>query len=618
MLVWAPVREKLDIMKFVRDLMWAPTIGLSWLWGLGFFYSIHVTLTYGWLGFFGFAIANVGGLWLFGYILGRTKRSPDQIIKDIEGRYAGVFLLFQMAALVVTIFGFVAYLWQPIVGEGSGLGVALLLLFACAIGHALPLQQLKLLHIVYTIIGVTAAVVLYLGLAKTSTYPGVPLQSFDARFYGLIMPTLIGFLLGPWLDIQHWQRAVTIKREGGNVGLAYGMGALLFFSFLFLNALTASAVGPIGSILSIDGLPSAQGAVSAATVLAAENGQPYLAIAFVIWTTIAMASTVDSFYCATSWFLKGKNLRSNSPLLALIPDNIASSPLWLLAGATWVSYAAVPANFSLMYFMMPFATLFVSASANLVCESLGAKARFDPVLSFMIGCGSSLIFIIGYIEPIPGFLVISPLIGLIGALPVIIELIGPRSKAIPVDIVDQPVRMMTSTPLMSATGREETAPSHGFDGEWFVMQLVPTYDDTNSVGNVYFANYVRWVGKARELFFNVCMPDFDLATTRFYILTRSFTHDYRRESKEFEQVSVRIKIARHNRKFVTLSHEIHSSSQGLLGHGEQSLMFVDRDNYNPLDIPGEVIKGFLPYWPKDSRLSPTYRPQTIEQSKRQA
>ena len=152
--------------------------------------------------------------------------------------------------------------------------------------------------------------------------------------------------------------------------------------FFISMRLTASAVGPIGSILSIDGLPSAQGAVSAATVLAAENGQPYLAVAFVIWTVIALASTVDSFYCATSWFLKGKNLRSNSPLLALIPDGIASSPLWLLFGAAWVAFTAVPANFSLMYFMMPFATLFVSASANLVCEALGAKPKFDPVLSF--------------------------------------------------------------------------------------------------------------------------------------------------------------------------------------------------------------------------------------------
>jgi len=45
---------------------------------------------------------------------------------------------------------------------------------------------------------------------------------------------------------------------------------------------------------------------------------------------------------------------------------------------------------------------------------------------------------------------------------------------------------------------------------------------------------------------------------------------------------------------------------------------VDREHYSPLDIPGEVIKGFLAYWPKESRLSPSYRPQNIEQAKRQA
>ncbi|MDA4805300.1 hypothetical protein NY486_05245, partial [Enterobacter hormaechei] len=68
----------------------------------------------------------------------------------------GVFLLFQLAALVVTVFGFVAYLWQPIVGEGATIGVAFLLLASCAIGHALSLEQIKKLHILYTVIGVAA------------------------------------------------------------------------------------------------------------------------------------------------------------------------------------------------------------------------------------------------------------------------------------------------------------------------------------------------------------------------------------------------------------------------------------------------------------------------------
>ncbi len=31
-------------------------------------------------------------------------------------------------------------------------------------------------------------------------------------------------------------------------------------------------------------------------------------------------------------------------------------------------------------------------------------------------------------------------------------------------------------------------------------------------------------------------------------------------------------------------------------------MFVDTKSQRPLDIPGEIVRGFLPYWPKDSRI----------------
>jgi acyl-CoA thioesterase FadM len=164
------------------------------------------------------------------------------------------------------------------------------------------------------------------------------------------------------------------------------------------------------------------------------------------------------------------------------------------------------------------------------------------------------------------------------------------------------VEFSDAPPVRIATTALDVVSSHGFDGQWFVMQLMPTYDDTNSVGNVYFANYVRWVGKARELFFNVCIPDFDIKTTRFYILTRSFKHNFRREAREFEPITVRIRVASLNRKFVTLDHEIHGgAAQGLLGSGAQTLMFVDIHDYHPLDIPGEMLRGFAPYLPKQSQ-----------------
>lgn len=42
---------------------------------------------------------------------------------------------------------------------------------------------------------------------------------------------------------------------------------------------------------------------------------------------------------------------------------------------------------------------------------------------------------------------------------------------------------------------------------YFEMSLVTTFADTNVVGNVYFANYVLWQGKCRELFLHEFCPN---------------------------------------------------------------------------------------------------------------
>jgi acyl-CoA thioesterase FadM len=91
------------------------------------------------------------------------------------------------------------------------------------------------------------------------------------------------------------------------------------------------------------------------------------------------------------------------------------------------------------------------------------------------------------------------------------------------------------------------------------------------------------------------MPRFNLKDTPFYILTRSFDHKFVRETKEFETVSVKIRIAGHNRKFVTLEHEIYDSTGSLLGKGSQSLLFVSSSDYKMLDIPSDVMTSFLAY-----------------------
>jgi hypothetical protein len=292
----------------LRSLVWAPTIALSWLWGLGFFYSIHVTLTYGWLGFIGFAVPNALGLGLFGWIVGRAKSSPDMIVKSFEDSYGGVILLFQFACVAITIFGFVAYFWAPMYGEGAAIGVALFLLGASAIGHSLTLTGIKRLHVAALAVALVAAALSLFALTESKDAWTVPLASFDSRFYGLVIPTLVGFLLGPWLDIQQWQRAAAIHREGGSVGLAYAVGAVLFFGLLSLNALLAAAAGKGGIVISADGLPAAEGAVAFASAHL-PAGLFGVGGAYAVWTTLALGTTIDSSYNATRWFLPASHPR---------------------------------------------------------------------------------------------------------------------------------------------------------------------------------------------------------------------------------------------------------------------------------------------------------------------
>jgi acyl-CoA thioesterase FadM len=155
----------------------------------------------------------------------------------------------------------------------------------------------------------------------------------------------------------------------------------------------------------------------------------------------------------------------------------------------------------------------------------------------------------------------------------------------------------------AVTGSEVVAPipadahslSGHFEGKWFVYSFIATYQDTNSVGNVYFGMYALFVGKTRELFFNAVMPDFDLKTTKFFILTRSFEHKFVREAREFDVITVKIRVSDFSRKFCTLEHQIFGSDNQLLGKGKQNLLFVASKDYSLLDIPGEVYSAFLPY-----------------------
>ncbi|SFL52966.1 thioesterase family protein [Methylorubrum salsuginis] len=572
-----------------ESLSWSPTVALSWLWGLGFFYAVHVVLAHGWAGFAAFALPNALGLFLFGWVLGDRRRDPAAILRRAEGAYAGLFLLAQLFAVAITLFALFRYVGAPLFGERAAGAIVGLVLVAAILGHALTLRRLRWVHAGLLALGIGAGFVAWTGLGMAAPAGPTPLFVADERFFGLVAPTLVGFLLGPWTDLQHWQRVVEIRRGGGSVRLAYGVGAVLFLGLLTLNALIASAAGPAGAVTTADGLAGFQPAVAAAVLRTGLDGA---GLAFALWAAIAALSTIDSAYAALRWSMTGLTARSQSVLLTFVPASLVASPLWIVLAAGALAAAVAAANLSMIYLMLPFATLLAGAAACLLLEVLGAQRAYDPVLCALLGATAALLAVAGYVTPNAALLTLAALVPLIGALPMLAQYLG---WSAPAPAVPAPAPEPTATVIRVVN--DHLGGAEGFEGRDFVIRLTPTYDDTNSVGNIYFANYVRWVGKARELFFRHCVPDFDLASTEFYILTKSFQHDFRREAREFEALTVRIRVKHANRKFVTLEHEIHSAAQGLLGRGEQSLMFVDTRTYRPLDIPKSIVEGFLPYAP---------------------
>jgi len=92
------------------------SIAMSWMWGLGLFFSVHFTYQYGWIGLLCFAVPNALGLVFFGWVLAR--RAVDVDLKTWSerafARYAPVFALYQVGAVALTLFALMAYFLAPL------------------------------------------------------------------------------------------------------------------------------------------------------------------------------------------------------------------------------------------------------------------------------------------------------------------------------------------------------------------------------------------------------------------------------------------------------------------------------------------------------------------------
>lgn len=624
------------ISRWFKTILWGNTVALSWMWGLGLFFSVQFTTQFGLFGLLTFAIPNFLGLMAFGlvtqHIANRQKGKGSEALAGFFVNWSRpfrlIFFLYQILAITLTIFAAIHYIWQPLNLQPDilYLPLVLLIILAAAIlfGEEFNIKRIKFSHgaLFLLIAAAVATILLSLGSFPSISSASLPkLPVGDWNFWGYAVPICIGFLVGPWMDLQQWQRAIQMHRERVSIGWSYVFGSLQFFALLlFHGGLTLWAQDRGASALIREGIASYTYAQDMLMrfFYAAIDAHPYVFVAYCVFVCVCILTTLDSGYIALRWFLQSNVNTSSHAIFALVPNRLVTSPIPPLLFCGVVALASAVLGLELEYFMIFFATFLVGYETLGIarCYVFSPANAIPQVKMFCLGAVAVVIFAFGYFQRLPGLQIVGSLLPLGYVLWLLVkptsaedfvsdadELASPVNTggALPAD--DQPIAPAAPTPAAPSPVAHPVAAAAAalgihdltghFEGKWFVHRFVATYADTNSVGNVYFGMYAMWVGKTRELFFNKVMPKFNLKDTPFYILTRSFEHKFIRETREFEAVSVRIKIGSFNRKFVTLDHEIYDSNEQLLGKGKQSLLFVSSTDYRMIDIPQDVYSAFV-------------------------
>lgn len=599
---------------------WGASIALSWLWGLGLFFSWHFAALYGPVGLLIFAIPNALGLLVFGLVTGHFARNRDlgAWAEDALRRYAWVFFAYQLVAIALTLFAFAKYLLAPL-GVSAPLlaGMALLFLAFVAV-ERMSLEGLARFHAI-VLAGLAFSFVVML-----ASWPAVPAGVAETAprnmsFLALCVPIALGLLLGPWFDLQQWQRAVHLARQGRSVAKAFAVGSGLFLLLLLANGCLAIWSGVGSTAASVGIFDQYLHAEAAFPKFVAGNGSILFQSAFLAWATGAVFTTFDSSHLAMRWFNDCTIAKSESFLVALLPERVRDVTIPFFGLCALAAGLGVALGIDLEYFMIFYASLFLAYSAALFRETMTGELFPSRSQISSLGIASLCLLAAGYLADLPIFVAAAPVVAVSSYW-----LVGRANANANVSAAaaakagrsDLPNKLQsngslpaqpTATKAAQASAvfgvdndqlGQQVASQGWFDDEkWFNIHVVSTYGDTNSVGNVYFSSYVNWIGKTRELFFRACMPDFDLKITPFYILTRTFQHKFARETREFEDLFCRLKIKSYNRKFVELHHEIRDRASKLVGEGSQTLMFVDSSDYRLIDIPDPVMTAFLPLAP---------------------
>ena len=127
------------------------------------------------------------------------------------------------------------------------------------------------------------------------------------------------------------------------------------------------------------------------------------------------------------------------------------------------------------------------------------------------------------------------------------------------------------------------------------------FEETNLVGNVYYANHVRWQGRCREMFLRENAPEVLESLTRgFALVTMRVSCEYFAELLAFDELIIRMRLGAIRQNRITMLFEywrLLASGEELVARGEQEVACMQRegDRIVPAPVPAALREALRAY-----------------------
>lgn len=127
------------------------------------------------------------------------------------------------------------------------------------------------------------------------------------------------------------------------------------------------------------------------------------------------------------------------------------------------------------------------------------------------------------------------------------------------------------------------------------------FEETNLVGNVYYANHVRWQGRCREMFLHDHAPDvLDALQKDLALVTTHVSCDFLAELNAFDELIIRMKLGTLTQNRVTTHFEYwrrDEQAEEFVARGEQGVACMRRqhDQLAPVPFPRKLRMALQTY-----------------------